>query len=996
MEEGELDHICDLVLKGKETSEMYFATFLHLMYRCGACDQEFFTICKLHDHLQHHSAGGSYHYDHVCRTAVPKFDTCCAYTQTELIKDESSNHTESCDTTDIETDVFRLSKSTANTRVKKARGRPKGSKNIFSKRAKLLKATAVGEKNNSNKLENGFKRNSIVETDEIKHENEIKNNDYGEDTDIECDFIEEGNENDAASKNFLYDTENDVKGAQFDSAKTLSLEQNEKLHNQEHEEKTAVSHETNDSKEISVVIKSEPVCRKDSEYIFDNLPAETRITRNRRKMIQPRKVLKQDGKNKFKKKSLLKSHTRGQKKHQQHIKQVQIKQSFTQIESKTKDEKTVKNNKEDEQTSNAKSEQTTDSKYQPAKSKHFKCGICSMTMSRYKIMRHNCEKDELKEKDGGRKPKMINCEFCGFPFHRSEYVAHLRTHTGERPFICEKCGKDFARIKYLKKHLITHEEIKPFICNICGAGFCQNKEYKQHMCTHTGHREHVCNVCDATFICKASLLTHVQNIHLGETRFECDVCLRRFFKRSSLNLHRATHFAAALNCRYCSKKFKDSTGLKRHEKIHTGVKNFKCHLCEHAFVQSTPFWAHMEKRHALSKDEARKVHRENVQKAKLLKHELINQEAKSVSDKKPIPILQQPLSYETSAALAAHDYDLKSKDTTSTTDIDHQSLTELNHHSLVDINHQVSSAAPDGVTFVATVNYSQALDVSKYANVSEPVHYDDKNEFSDYTCMDDGIASDAMHKDVPEADALPTSSQFENVQEQDKTHAYNVEMFEKVASDFRDYSRYQYDVTKRDAQFAGLYDPLNYEKAHDLSNPEQKVTKLEDSRYEESGGKERNVTPEEPYSGFVKVPDPSLYSKKYVHFEKLPEVTQAHNINVQELDQYRQLDKNSDVHGLKMSDLLPLDKPQDLSFIGIAYQNYLSTAQGQGYLDRLMVQSHYEKALGHGEVEKATTQGSYNSLPVRFLQSVDQGQVEMARGQSPYENTVQDQSNVSM
>ncbi|XP_014791760.1 PREDICTED: zinc finger protein 367 [Calidris pugnax] len=70
--------------------------------------------------------------------------------------------------------------------------------------------------------------------------------------------------------------------------------------------------------------------------------------------------------------------------------------------------------------------------------------------------------------EGVHSSSSIRCNVCYRVFPREKSLqAHKRTHTGERPYLCDypDCGKAFVQSGQLKTHQRLHTGEKPFVCS---------------------------------------------------------------------------------------------------------------------------------------------------------------------------------------------------------------------------------------------------------------------------------------------------------------------------------------------------------------------------------------------------------------------------------------------------------------------------------------------------------------------------------------------------
>lgn len=103
-----------------------------------------------------------------------------------------------------------------------------------------------------------------------------------------------------------------------------------------------------------------------------------------------------------------------------------------------------------------------------------------------------------------------DCKWKGSDNH-ADFQAHMSTHSGKKPFECDKCDKSFTSKQSLEGHSLSHTKHEKIPCPFAPE------------CTHT-------------FNSVKYLHEHLQGEHEGRLVY-CSVCQKGFKNRALLKIH---------------------------------------------------------------------------------------------------------------------------------------------------------------------------------------------------------------------------------------------------------------------------------------------------------------------------------------------------------------------------------------------------------------------------------------------------------------------------
>lgn len=128
-------------------------------------------------------------------------------------------------------------------------------------------------------------------------------------------------------------------------------------------------------------------------------------------------------------------------------------------------------------------------------------------------------------------------------------------------------------------------------CSECKYVFQTAHAFFNHACNRDNLERKLCPICGKS-ISKSHYNKHLY-MHSGRRDYICHICNKAYNASGSLKFHMAKHTGEKpYLCSLCGKRFIQPTALKYHMRFHNNERRYKCNFCDKSFVMQCHLVAH--------------------------------------------------------------------------------------------------------------------------------------------------------------------------------------------------------------------------------------------------------------------------------------------------------------------------------------------------------------------------------------------------------------------
>ena len=179
------------------------------------------------------------------------------------------------------------------------------------------------------------------------------------------------------------------------------------------------------------------------------------------------------------------------------------------------------------------------------------------------------------------------------PRPEPEKLQPERCDSDPSKFRCRICSKAFTLQRLLNRHMKCHSDVKRYLCTFCGKGFNDTFDLKRHTRTHTGRLKTAIDV----------IKDDTNSVIISGVRpYKCNLCEKSFTQRCSLESHCLKVHGVAHQYDYKQRRSKVNYDLicGFGPPLTLIIQMYVCEDCGHTTPEPEVHYLHLKENHPYS------------------------------------------------------------------------------------------------------------------------------------------------------------------------------------------------------------------------------------------------------------------------------------------------------------------------------------------------------------------------------------------------------------